>query len=229
MPKPLAIIGTRSGADGLMQAAEDMGIEVAGWFDQYYTNTSSFAGLPILGSELDITQAHKDQFDFFLGSFYAGNPVLDNPAHNGQALRQQRIKLIREKQLPLINLIAASSYVHPSCQLGQGIFLGHNTIIRANCKLGDFSYFCHASGIGHHVQVHDNVIMMAHSVASADVVLEDNVMIGINATVVNGYYNQLLTVGKNSKIAAGAVVYKDVEPDKFVSVQGKVMHKLDNL
>jgi sugar O-acyltransferase (sialic acid O-acetyltransferase NeuD family) len=230
MSKPVAIIGTRSGADGLLQAASDMGLQVAGWFDQYFAgNTQTFAGLPILGSELDIDQSHAEQYDFFLGSFYAGNPVLQNPAHNGQALRLSRIKLIREKQLPLVNLIAASAYVHPSSQLGQGVFVGHNCIIRADCRIGDFAYFCHASGIGHHVQVKDNVILMAHAVTSADVLLEENVMIGINATVVNGYYDQELTVGRNSKIAAGAVVYKNVDADKFVSVQGRVMQKLDNL
>jgi len=224
MTKPLAFIGTRHGNDGLLQAAEDMGLSVAGWFDRYYYgNTESFSGYPILGNELEITEEDKKKYDFFLASFYSGNPLSHNPEHNGMNLRLERIKLIREKNLPLINLITSSAYIHPSTKIGQGIFVGHNVIIRANCELGDFTYFCHGSGMGHDVQVKENSLMLAHSVVSSNMTIEENCMLGINCTVVNGYYNEKLVIGSNTKIAAGAAVYKSIEPNKFVSVQGRIM------
>lgn len=227
--KPLAFIGTRFGNDGLFQAAEELGIPIAGWFDRYYAgNTETFSGYPILGSDLDITDEDREKYVFFLASHYSGHPVVNNPDHNGMALRLERIRLIKEQQLPLINLITPSAYVHPTTKIGQGVYVGHNAIIRANCILGDFSYFCHGSGLGHDVEIGENVIVLAHAVLSADVILEDNCMIGINATIVNGYYNRKIIVGKNSKIAAGAAVYKDVGPNKFVSVEGRVMRKLDS-
>jgi serine acetyltransferase len=37
-----------------------------------------------------------------------------------------------------------------------------------------------------------------------------------------------MIIGHDSKIAAGAVIYKDVEPNKFVSVEGRRMRKLDS-
>jgi UDP-3-O-[3-hydroxymyristoyl] glucosamine N-acyltransferase len=143
------------------------------------------------------------------------------------SLRLERIRLIKEQNLPLTNLITPSAYIHPTTKVGQGVYVGHNAIIRANCTLGDFSYFCHGSGLGHDVEIQDNVIVLAHAVLSADVVLEENCMIGINATIVNSYYDKKLIIGRNSKIAAGAAVYKNVEPNKFVSVEGRVMRKLD--
>ena len=226
--KPLAFIGTRSGADGLFQAAEELGIPIAGWFDQYYAgNTESISGYPILGSELDITEADKEKYNFFLASFYSGHPVLDNPDHNGMKLILDRIKLIKEKQLPLVNLITPSAYVHPTAKIGQGVYLGHRALVRADSTLGDFSYMCHGSAIGHDVDVEENAIILAHAILSADVVLRKNAMVGINATVVNGQYNEKLVIGENTKIAAGAVVYKSIEANKFVSVQGKIMKKLD--
>ena len=226
--KPLAFIGTRYGADGLFQAAEELGIPVAGWFDQYYAgNTDNFLGYPILGSELEITEQDREKYVFFLGSHYSGHPVADNPTHNGMSLRLDRIRLIREKNLPLVNLITPSAYVHPTTKIGQGVYIGHNAIIRANCTIGDFSYLCHGSGLGHDVEVKENVIVLAHAVMSSDVILEKNCMVGINATLTNGYYNQKLVIGENAKIAAGAVVYKNVEPNKFVSVEGRVMRKVD--
>jgi len=70
--------------------------------------------------------------------------------------------------------------------------------------------------------------LLAHAVTSSDVVIEENSMLGINCTVVNSYYNEKLIVGRNSKIAAGAAVYKNVESNKFVSVQGKIMKTIDS-
>lgn len=227
--KPLAFIGTRFGNDGLFQAAEELGITIAGWFDRYYAgNTETFSGYPILGSDLEITDEDREKYNFFLASFYSGNPLVNNPEHNGRNLRLERIRLIRERNLPVINLITPSAYIHPTTKIGQGVYVGHNAIIRAECELGDFSYFCHGSGLGHHVQVKENAIVLAHAVTSSDVVIEENCMLGINCTVVNTYYNEKLIIGKNSKIAAGAAVYRTVEPDKFVSVEGRVMRKLDS-
>jgi acetyltransferase-like isoleucine patch superfamily enzyme len=226
--KPLAFIGTRYGADGLFQAAQELGIPIAGWFDQYYAgNTDNFLGYPILGSELEITEQDREKYVFFLASHYSGHPVIDNPGHNGMSLRLDRIQLIKEKKLPVINLITPSAYIHPTTKLGQGIYVGHNAIVRAHCSLGDFSYFCHGSGLGHNCEIQDNVLILAHAVLSADIIVKSNTMIGINATIANGYYDKKLTVGKNVKIAAGAVVYKDIEDDKFVSIQGKIIRKLD--
>lgn len=229
MVKPLAFIGTRLGNDGLLQAAEDMKIPIAGWFDRYYANnTKSFSGYPILGSELDITDEDKEKYDFFLASFYAGHPVLDNQDHNGQKLRQERIQLIREKKLPLINLITSTAYIHPTVQLGKGLYFGHNTMIRANCVLNDFSYFCHGVALGHDVETEEDVIILAQSVISGNVLIKQSTMIGINCTIINGYYDKKLIVGKNAKIAAGAVVYRDVDSNKFISVEGRRMRKLDS-
>jgi acetyltransferase-like isoleucine patch superfamily enzyme len=228
MTKPVAFIGTKYGHDTILQACEELGLEVAGWFDQYYAgNTETFAGYPVLGSEQDITEADKQKYDFFLASAYAGHPLLTRPEHNGMNLRLERIKLIRKKNLPLINIISPSAFVHRSTVVGRGVFMGHNTSVRGNTKIGDFVYMCQQVGVGEHVELQENVILMSHAVLSGDLILEKNAFVGLNATIANGYYGEKLTVGANAKIAAGAVVYKNVEPNKFVSVEGRVMRKLD--
>ena len=229
MKKPVAFIGTKYGHDTILQACDELGIEVAGWFDKYYAgNTEYFAGYPILGSEDNITDEDKEKYDFFLASAYAGHPLLDNFEHNGMNLRQTRINLIKEKNLPLINIISPSAFIHKSTTVGRGVFLGHNTSVRGNTKIGDFVYMCQQVGVGEHVELQENVILMSHAVLSGDLVLEKNVFIGLNATIANGYYGKKLTIGENTKVAAGAVVYKNIEPNKFVSVQGKIIRKLDN-
>ena len=228
MTKPVAFIGTRYGYDGIVQAAVDSGIPIAGWFDKYfYGNKESYGGYPILGSEDDITEEDKEKYDFFMASAYSGHTVLDNFDHNGMVLRKRRIELIKEKNLPLINLITPTAFVHETVELGKNIFIGHNVSIRAHVKIGDFCYFDQQAGIGEHSVFGENVIIMSQAVLSGDLILEPNSFVGLNATVANGYYGKKLVIGTGAKIAAGAVVYRDVEPDKFVSVEGRRMRKLD--
>jgi UDP-3-O-[3-hydroxymyristoyl] glucosamine N-acyltransferase len=230
MKKPGAFIGTKYGHDTILQACEDLNLEVAGWFDKYYAgNTESFAGYPILGSEEEITESDKEKYEFFLASAYAGHHLSHNPEHNGMNLRRERIKLIKEKNLPLINIISPSAFVHQSTKLGKGIFLGHNTSIRGDCVIGDFVYMCQQVGVGEHVELEENVILMSHSVLAGDITIKKNAFIGLNATIANAYYGEKMCIGENAKIAAGAVVYKDVEPNKFVSVQGRIMKKIDSV
>ena len=229
MTKPVAFIGTKYGHDTILQACDELGLEVAGWFDKYYAgNTESFAGYPILGSEEDITEKDKEKYDFFLASSYSGHHLSNNPEHNGMNLRKQRIKLIREKNLPLINIISPGAFIHKSTTIGKGIFLGHNTNVRGSSSIGDFVYMCHQVGVAEHVELQENVILMAHSVVAGDIIIEKNAFIGLNATIANAYYGKKMTIGHDAKIAAGAVIYKDVEPDKFVSVEGRRMRKLDS-
>lgn len=228
MTKPVAFIGTRHGYDGIVQAAIDSGIPIAGWFDKYYYgNKESHGGYPILGSEEDITDYDKEKYNFFMASGYNGLCMLDNFDHNGMVLRKRRIELIKEKNLPLINLITPTAFVHKTVDLGKNIFIGHNVSIRAHAKIGDFCYFDQQAGIGEHTEFGENVIIMSQAVLSGDLIFEPNSFVGLNATVANGYYGKKLVIGTGAKIAAGAVVYKDVEPNKFVSVEGRRMRKID--
>lgn len=228
MAKPIAFIGTKFGHDTILQACEDLGLEVAGWFDKYYAgNTESFAGYPILGNEDDITDQDKENYDFFLATAYSGHHLSDNPNHNGMNLRKQRIKLIREKNLPLINIISPTAFVHRSTVVGKGVFLGHNTSVRGSTVIGDFVYMCQQVGVGEHVELQENVILMSHAVVAGDIIIEKNTFVGLNATIANAYYGKKMIVGHDAKIAAGAVIYKDVEPNKFVSVEGRRMRKID--
>ena len=221
--KPLAFVGTRTGADGIIRAAELAGYTIAGWFDRYYHgNTETFLGYPILGSDLEISDQDRKRYNFFLASHYSGHSNAINPDHNGMTLRRDRIKLIREKQLPVINIIHPSAYIDPSAELGQGIYLGYNTVVGARCRIGDFSYLCYLAGIGHDVTLEGNNMILSHCMVGGNVYFEQDAFAGINSTIVSGTYEQL-RIGRNAKIAAGAVVYRNVEPDQFVSVEGRRM------
>ncbi|MDF2841007.1 MAG: dapD [Clostridia bacterium] len=80
------------------------------------------------------------------------------------------------------------------------------------------------------VTIHKNaVIMMGGAVlagvleppSAAPVIIEDNVLVGANAVVLEG-----VRVGKGSVVAAGSVVTRDVEPDTVVAgIPARVIKK----
>jgi len=227
MQKSLAFIGTRTGADGVILAAKLAGIPIAGWFDRFYHgNQDSFQELPILGSDLEITEQHRDQYQFFLASHYAGHSSTANPEQNGLALRRQRIQMIRDLELPLANIIHPAAYVDPSAELGRGIYLAYNSVTCARCYVGDFSYLCFSTAIGHDVILEGNNLLLAHCMVGGNVTFKQDAFAGMNSTVAPRS-GQRLVIGEAAKIAAGAVVYDDVEPNQFVSFEGRRRRKLD--
>ena len=60
-------------------------------------------------------------------------------------------------------------------------------------------------------------------IGGAPVVIEDNVWIGANVTVMPG-----VTIGKHSVVAAGSVVTTDIPPDTMAAgVPAKIIKKLE--
>jgi hypothetical protein len=106
MSKPIALVGYRAGLDLLIDIADEMGVEIAGIFDKYfYGNTESVDDIPFIGNEEMITNDDIKKYDFVLSSNYAGHSNLKNFEHNGDNLRKRRIRIFKERNLPMANLI----------------------------------------------------------------------------------------------------------------------------
>jgi galactoside O-acetyltransferase len=79
------------------------------------------------------------------------------------------------------------------------VIIGNNVAIAPNVKI--FSY-------SHHYDVGKN---STECYKIADVIIEDNVLIGVSAVILSG-----VIIGKGSVVAAGAVVNKTVEENSIV-------------
>ncbi len=101
---------------------------------------------------------------------------------------------------------------------GDEIRVGHNVFVNQNCTFYDLG----GLDIADDVMIGPNVsiITAGHPVAPSQrrayvvgkpIVIERNVWVAASATIVGG-----VTVGKNSVVAAGSVVTKDVPPNTLV-------------
>lgn len=137
-------------------------------------------------------------------------------------------------------VIRSSSVIYERAILGRGVQTGHNVMIRENCVIGDGSVVGSHSVLDGNVKVGRNVSIQTGNYLSPGTVvgdgvflgpfvvitndrypasrrllgveIEDNAVIGANSTLISG-----VKIGRNSVVAAGAVVTRDVEPEKVVA------------
>lgn len=113
---------------------------------------------------------------------------------------------------------------------GKNITIGKHVFINSGCHFQDQGSITIKDGvfIGHNVVIatinHDLQPSKQRKNHYAPVVVENNVWIGSNATILPG-----VTIGEWSVVAAGAVVTKDVPPMCVVGgVPAKVIKKVDD-
>ena len=115
MSRPLIFVGSRQCISLLESIAILNDIEVVGIIDHhYYGNKEEINGIPIIGDERwllqDNTQAKQwiRTCDFFPANYWDGQQY-NNQGPNLQKLRQDRINLLDQSGVSVINLI------HPTC------------------------------------------------------------------------------------------------------------------
>ena len=112
---------------------------------------------------------------------------------------------------------------------GQNITMGKNVTINSGCRFQDQGGIIIGNGalIGHNVVMatinHDEDPSKRASMTFKPIIIEDNVWIGAQSTILQG-----VTIGYGSIVAAGAVVTKDVPTMTIVGgVPAKVIKKIE--
>ena len=111
------------------------------------------------------------------------------------------------------SVISPDSQISPYCKLGKGLVIKRGAIISADAVIGDNTTIQSYACIGHDAKVGKHCQISTHVDIGGQTVVGDCVFVGLNAPV-----RELLTIGENAIISAGAVVLKDV--DENVTVMG---------
>jgi serine O-acetyltransferase len=101
--------------------------------------------------------------------------------------------------------------IHPGAKIGQNMFIDHGMGV----VIGE------TTEVGNHVTLFHGVTLggVSHEKGKRHPTIEDNVVIGAGAKVLGA-----ITIGKDSRIGANAVVIKDVPPNSVVvGVPGQVV------
>jgi sugar O-acyltransferase (sialic acid O-acetyltransferase NeuD family) len=107
--------------------------------------------------------------------------------------------------------LSAATVVHPAATVGSDVSIGDGSIICAGARvtthirLGRHVHLNPNVTVGHDTTLGDFVSMNPASSMSGDCVVQDDVLIGVGAVVLNQ-----LTVGRGAVVGAAACVVRDV-------------------
>jgi len=98
------------------------------------------------------------------------------------------------------------TFIHPTVQLlndnievGEGSFIGANTILTTNIKIGKHAILNRGNQIGHDCKIGDYFSAMPGAIVSGDVTIHDMVYMGTNSAIKEKIsIHSLSTIGMNS-------------------------------
>ncbi len=120
-------------------------------------------------------------------------------------------------------IVHPSAIISPSAKIGKGVYIQANAYIWTKAIISDFCIISPGVVIAHHSNIGKACLISTLTGIGASINIEDNVFIGMGATIVTG----MSLIGENSIIGAGAVVLKDVEKNSvYAGVPAKKIRDL---
>lgn len=108
-------------------------------------------------------------------------------------------------------LIHPTAYVSPQARLGQGVFVGANSVIGAGARLGDHVFVNRGVTVGHDTHIGSFSRIQPGANLGGLSRIGSGVTIAIGATLL-----ERLVIGNGAFVGAGAVVTKDVADEVLV-------------
>ncbi len=120
-------------------------------------------------------------------------------------------ELIERFDLAFTTLVHPTAYVSPLATLGQGVFIGANSVVGPGARLAEHVFVNRGVTIGHDTQIGPFSRIQPGSNLGGLSRLGHGVTVGIGATLI-----ERLVIGENAFIGAGAVVTGDVAAGTLV-------------
>jgi sugar O-acyltransferase (sialic acid O-acetyltransferase NeuD family) len=119
-------------------------------------------------------------------------------------------------------------FIHPTAQIfakdveiGEGSFIGANSILTTNIKIGKHAILNRGNQIGHDSKIGDYFSAMPGAIVSGNVIIGDNTYLGTNSSI-----KEKIQVTSDVKIGANACVVKNIiTSGVYIGVPAKFLKK----
>jgi sugar O-acyltransferase (sialic acid O-acetyltransferase NeuD family) len=125
-------------------------------------------------------------------------------------IKKNVVRLIINSQIKWATLVHPNAILGDSAflNIGEGVIITAGCIVTVNINIGDHVILNLSCTVGHDTNIGDYCSFMPTVNISGEVKIEQAVFVGTGAKIIN-----LVEVGENSIIGAGAVVSKDIPPN----------------
>ena len=104
------------------------------------------------------------------------------------------------------------AYISEFAVIADGCIVGPHCSVSFSATLNVNTFINTSTSVGHHAHIGKHVICSPHTLVAGNAIVGDQVLIGSG-----GIVNRGVQIGHNCRIAAGAVVYRSVPDDRFVT------------
>jgi len=158
--------------------------------DPAKVDSGKLTGVGIVGDTRGYNILEDDRFIISLGD---------------PGLRRALAERLARRGARFVSLVHPTAYVAPTARIGHGCIIGPFANVGSYVQLEDHVLMNLYSAAGHDAHIGPFCVFSPYSVANGGSRLDDGVFLGTHAAITPN-----VRVGPGSKIAAGAVVYRDV-------------------
>lgn len=206
----LIIIGARALGRKACNYARDAGFEVVGFLDDKPDALDGYKGYPrILGSVENWTVNPDESFVCAIGN---------------SIQREKYAQIIESKQGSFVSVIHPTAYIGPNVRIGAGCIICPQAVVDCDLKLGKHVVVNVHAFVAHDCILEDCVTLSPNVHLGGRTVLRKDSFLGIGATVIPD-----IEIGKESIVAAGAVVTQNVPSNVLVAGVPAVIKKKLNI
>ena len=138
-------------------------------------------------------------------------------AISDKKVRQELTHKCINNDIEIISVKSQNSVVMDKVSIGVGSVLSPFVTVTSNVSIGKSFQANIYSYVGHDCLIGDFVTFAPAVKCNGNVHIEDGVYVGTGAIIYPGTKNNPIVIGKNSKVAAGAVVTKSVPENVTVT------------
>ena len=111
--------------------------------------------------------------------------------------------LTEDPHLPVCTTVAASAVLE-NVDVGSGVFVGYNVVVRTGCKIGDNVVIGHNTVVEENVVIEDGARIQACCYLTKNMYVGKNVFIGPSFSCAND--KEILSHGRGDPVLAGPVI-----------------------
>lgn len=180
-------------AEQLADLPPDHDVTIGGFLDDNPGALNGLPeGLPLLGAIDSYPLGPQDHLIIAVGD---------------PSLRSILAARLKDRGARFMTLVHPTAVVARTARLATGCVVGPHAYVGPHTHLGEMAVVNIYGSLGHDARIGDFSVLSPYATLNGGALLEREVFLGTHSTITGGR-----RVGERAKVAAGAVVYQDVEP-----------------